>query len=320
MAAPTNHWKLGLFVVGSFVLGLSVLVFLGAQSLQQETVTYTTYFDESVQGLEIGSAVKFRGVTIGNVSRIDIAGDRRHVEVASDLVVEDIVGLGIAYGKGENTQIRVPAELRMQLASAGITGIKFLQLDFFPIEDNPPPVLPFPVPPNYIPSAVSVIKNIEDSIVSAVNRIPEVADRALLIMSRVDLMLGKLDEKKVPDQIEGVLTRTNRVLEELELALKGLQTAELSSEAQATLGNINQAVVKMNGLLDRMSSENGMAQSAQRASDAVGDVARNMSGLGVEVEQTLRAIQEAATSIQRLTDALEQDSDMLLKGRARKAK
>lgn len=320
MAAPTNHWKLGLFVVASFVLGLAVLVFLGAQSLQQETVTYTTYFDESVQGLEIGSAVKFRGVTIGNVARIDVASDRRHVEVASDLSVEDIVSLGIAYERGEKTQIRVPPDLRMQLASAGITGIKFLQLDFFPVEDNPPPVLPFPVPENYIPSAVSVIKNIEDSIVSAVNRIPEVADRALVIMSRVDLMIGKLDEKQVPDQIEGVLVRTNKVLEELERALRGLQTEQLSSETQTTLSNINQAVVKMNTLLDRMNAENGMAASAQRASDAVGDVARNMSGLGGDVEQTLRAVQDAARSIQRLTDALERDSDMLLKGRARSTK
>ncbi len=79
MSAPSNHWKLGLFVVAGVALFLTMLVFLGARSLQSETVTYKTYFDESVQGLEVGSPVKFRGVTIGNVSGIDIAADRRHV-------------------------------------------------------------------------------------------------------------------------------------------------------------------------------------------------------------------------------------------------
>ncbi len=36
--------------------------FFGSRSFQKETVSYKTFFDESVQGLEIGSPVKFRGV------------------------------------------------------------------------------------------------------------------------------------------------------------------------------------------------------------------------------------------------------------------
>jgi hypothetical protein len=33
MPAPTNHWKLGLFVVVGVVLALVTLTFLGAESL-----------------------------------------------------------------------------------------------------------------------------------------------------------------------------------------------------------------------------------------------------------------------------------------------
>ena len=68
MSAPSNHWKLGLFVVAGVGLFLALLGGLGARGLRKETVTYTTYFDESVQGLDVGSPVKFRGVTIGNVA------------------------------------------------------------------------------------------------------------------------------------------------------------------------------------------------------------------------------------------------------------
>src|ERR1700733_12217219 len=112
MAAPTNHWKLGLFVVVGVVLSLTTTTFLGAESLKKKVVSYKTYFDESVQGLEVGSPVKFRGVTVGTVSIISIAADRRHVEVTSDLAVNDLADLGLSIGKGEKSKIRVPPDLR----------------------------------------------------------------------------------------------------------------------------------------------------------------------------------------------------------------
>ena len=93
MSAPSNHWKLGLFVVVGVGLFLALLVALGASSLKKESVEYATYFDESVQGLDVGSPVKFRGVTIGNVSEIDVAPDRRHVEVLCAITVSQLVSL-----------------------------------------------------------------------------------------------------------------------------------------------------------------------------------------------------------------------------------
>jgi len=68
VAAPTNHWKLGFFVVVGFVVAMATVVALGARSLKKKTVTYQSYFDESVQGLDVGSPVKFRGVSIGSVA------------------------------------------------------------------------------------------------------------------------------------------------------------------------------------------------------------------------------------------------------------
>jgi ABC-type transporter Mla subunit MlaD len=61
----TNHWKLGLFVlVGLFVM-FGALFWLGARRFQRTSFPAVSYFDESVQGLDVGSPVKFRGVTVG---------------------------------------------------------------------------------------------------------------------------------------------------------------------------------------------------------------------------------------------------------------
>src|SRR5205085_275951 len=108
------------------------------------------------------------------------------------------------------------------------------------------------------------------------------------------------------------MVKVNAVLARLDRTLAGVHAAELSDEARGTLANINSAVTKLNAILERASSDDGVLASAERASLAVGDVARNADGVGEEMEVTLRAVQDAAGSIQRLTDALERDSDMLL--------
>lgn len=319
MAVPTNHWKLGLFVVGGVVLTLAVVLVLGARGLQKDTLSFVTYFDESVQGLEVGSPVKFRGVIIGTVSDINIAPDRRHVETVSDLETDAVKRLGLSSGKGK-TSPHVSTDLRVQLASAGITGVKFLQIDFFVEKDHPPPVLPFPTPANYIPAAVSMMKNVEDAITRAMNTIPEVAESVLVVTTRLDRILADVEGHHLSDQAETVLNRTDRVLGRIEGALAGLETDKLSTRAQGTLGNIDALATRMSFLLDRTTAQDGLFVSAQRASDAVGDAARNATGVGTELDETLRAVQEAASSVQKLADALELDSDMLLKGRSRRAR
>src|SRR6478735_6548740 len=149
MATPTNHFKLGLFVLAGIAASVATMVLIGAQSMKTETVAYHTFFNESVQGLEEGSPVKYRGVTIGHVSAIEIAPDRRHVDVTDELDVADIKRLGLAAvdtTSRKKTRFLVPPELRAQLGSQGITGVKFVQIDFFDPKTNPPPEIPFPIP------------------------------------------------------------------------------------------------------------------------------------------------------------------------------
>ena len=91
----TNHWKLGLFVLASLAAVVGVTFWLGSHLFQRKSFEAISYFDESVQGLELGSPVKWRGVTVGTVRDITVAPDGRHVQVASDIFVDALQRLGL---------------------------------------------------------------------------------------------------------------------------------------------------------------------------------------------------------------------------------
>ena len=323
---PTNYWKLGLFVVVGFILAACTVVFLGARSLHKDSVSYKTYLDESVQGLEVVSPIMFRGVKIGAISGIDIAPDGRHVGVTSDLSIVDLKELGLSEGEGSNARIRVPDDLRVQLASQGLTGGKFLQIDFFVIKDNPPPVLPFPVPENYIPAAESTMKNLEDAIVHAVDRIPELAEGVLKVSAQVNRLLDSVEDQHLPENAAKVLGHVDAVVASLQRAITQVDAGKLSAQAQGTLAQAQGALAKLSVTLDhadsmlaRVDGDKGLIASAQRTSDSLGDMmsSLNVGGLSQNLDETMRDIQEVAGAFQRLADALERDPDMLLKGRGK---
>jgi ABC-type transporter Mla subunit MlaD len=317
VAAPTNHWKLGLFVVVAFVIAMASIVALGARSLQKKTAPFETYFDESVQGLDIGSPVKFRGVGVGDVSSIDVAPDRRHVEVTLDLEVAKVKDLALIATGGPDARTVVPPDLRVQLGSSGITGVKFISIDFFAMADNPVVELPFPVGANYIPSAQSTMKNLEDSVVHAVDRFPEVAGQVLALLGRVNRILDDVDDKHLPEQARLTLNNANGAIADLRGAVHGVDVGKLSAEAQKTLDAVDGTLLRTSALLDRLQAQKGVLASTERAANAVSDLARGSVGLGDELAQTMRDVQQATAAVQRLGDELDRDPDMLLKGRSK---
>lgn len=318
MAAPTNHYKLGLFVIVGFAAAIAAAILFGATTLRKDTVRYHSYFNESVQGLDLGSPVKFRGVTIGNVSAIEIAPDHRHVDVMCELDVTDIKRLGLAEKgtRGGKTKFSIPPDLRAQLGSQGITGVKFIAIDFFDVKSNPPPELPFTVPSDhYIPAAPSMMKNLEDTITKAMDRLPEMVDAVVMIMGRVDRLLATLEKGDVSGKAASALGHADEVMSTMQRTLTRIDKQDLGGKAAGAITDLGVAVNKMNKVLDRLDGDKGLLASAQHASEAFGEMGRAGQGTQKDLEATLRDVSEAAEAIRSLVSALERDPDMLLKGK-----
>src|SRR3569833_740606 len=151
MSQRANYFMLGLCVIGSIVAGVAVLLIIGTGSWFTPRVKMETYFNESVQGLDIGYKMKYSGVVIGEVTRISFSyvkyeldkpmGDRkRYVLVEAQLEPRLVGGKASADIAGhEPTGLEVERGLRVRLAPQGITGTNYLEVDYL---DPGTPVLP----------------------------------------------------------------------------------------------------------------------------------------------------------------------------------
>ena len=214
MSTATNRWKLGLFVVLGHFLGLGALIWLGAQNFERESYEIVTYVDEAVQGLDIGSAVKIRGVPVGGVTTIRLADqDHRHVEITceifSDLLDRDLYA-------GENGSF-FSENIRAKITAAGITGAKYVLLDFFDEERDAVAELPFDPPTNYVPSVPSTLKSLEEGIREILDTLPTILTDAVETMDRLKEILVRLDVESMAAEAERIMKTFSDKLEQLDL-------------------------------------------------------------------------------------------------------
>src|SRR5216117_3612522 len=144
-----NYFKLGMFVIVGVAALVVLLLMFGAARWLTSSYTMETYFNESVQGLDIGSKVRYRGVVVGDVRKITFTYTRYELEETA--VRPELVGATIL--DEERRQQEIARGLRVRLAAQGITGQMYLEADYVDPTANPP--LPISWEPDnfYIPSA-----------------------------------------------------------------------------------------------------------------------------------------------------------------------
>jgi ABC-type transporter Mla subunit MlaD len=319
MASRANYVKIGLFVILGLLGALGVAVGLGARSGHRDTVAFFTYFNESVQGLDVGAPVTFRGVRTGTVGGITIAPDQRMVEVRTDVDVGAVERLGM-WPKGAFKMGLAlpppPPDLRAQLGSQGLTGVRYISLDFFDPRTNPPPELPFPVPPHYIPAAKSLSKGLEDSVTKAMESITEAASVTVTVLERVDGMVADLERRHAGDEAGKAIAEAEVALREIDRTVKSLNRGKIAENVADTVDAVRFASVRVDKVLERLDGDTGLLAVAQRALAVLGDVGQNMTGGTQELYATLTEFREAAAAIRRLADQVDREPDVLVKGRA----
>ena len=245
MSLKANYFKLGLFVIGAIVAGAILLVVIGSGRWFQPKLTIETYFNESVQGLDIGSKLKYRGVVIGEVTKIGFTYnryqlDRPMAQRARYVLVEAQIQpklLGGRAGAGDLTEqksvdLEIEKGLRIRLAPQGITGTSYLEIDYV---DPVPPILPIDWTPDniYIPSAPSTVTTFVNSAIEILDRMHKLDIEKTL--ANLNTLLVTTNARIDAIDTKTISQRTARVLAKVEATLDDLATKKLSDEAVALL-------------------------------------------------------------------------------------
>jgi len=167
-----QYYRLGIFVlIGAAALVALVLIF-GAKNLLTKTMVVETYIKESVQGLDVGAPVRFRGVRVGQVSFIGLSGPLYEHDVAPierrQYVVVRMTVEKLNHDNAEYIEKMVKDGMRAQIRGQGITGVNYIELDFVKDPDKLKE-LPFSWTPDYpvVPSQPSPVNILLDSVENA---------------------------------------------------------------------------------------------------------------------------------------------------------
>lgn len=319
----------GAFVIGAMVLGIVALFAFGGFNFFTKPQRFVVYFDESVHGLDNGSAVKLRGVRVGRVTDLSLRYDeqRNHSVVAvtcefSKDVISDNRGQLINVADRAELEGLVRRGLRARLeVQALATGLLFVGLDFVDPRENPPTVpvadTRYVVVP-FLPSAIVEFQASVTEVLSNLKKIdlPGISKgiTALLADTRkqlegVDLRGVSEQWKRTGAQVEALATgpdvkRTfdnlNTAIGELRATVTKLdrQIEPIAGEVNATLGEVKKAVQAF----------------AETAAAAKNFIAAN-GGIGADVAETLGRFDEAAEAVRRLADFLERNPSAIVSGR-----
>jgi len=272
MARQKTNLIIGLFVILGVVMGFAAIIWVGATSYFQKGVTYISYFDESVQGVQLNSPVKFRGVDVGLVENIRVAADNRHIGVVMKINMK------------EDLQKNYVAQLK----SAGITGVMFVELDLIkPGEPDFSPKIDFPSEYPIIASRPSELQ------------------RLMAGANDVVQQFKQIDAKGISDQ----LLATTKSLEEV---IRGKQMASILTRIDAAAGNLDRLTARADKILGEAGLDKTVAETREAIKGAQAMLATiNEQVLGMQLPATLARTRELTRELQATSQNLRRSSETL---------
>jgi phospholipid/cholesterol/gamma-HCH transport system substrate-binding protein len=202
MASQRTKFAVGLFVTVGIGIAIVAVIWLGMSSIFQKGRFYAIYFDESVQGLDKDSPLKYRGVSIGRVERIGVAPDSKLIEVI--LKVE--------------TDQALESDIVAQLKIVGITGSMFIELDRKKEgEPDRSPSLSFPTEYPIVaskPSDISELLRGFDEVLRQIKTLDleGISDGITRTLENINQKILDADMKGVSDNLNALLTETDRTI------------------------------------------------------------------------------------------------------------
>lgn len=321
MISKEQKVRLSVFLVVSvFLLLVLTAIFVLPKLKTQGDEYFIDFKNMSVNGVSMGADVKYQGVNIGQVSRMEV----NPKDLSSIL-------LYVKIKVGFNVKVNMKATLQY----AGITGLRFVELSGGTTDaKNLPPGGRIPTKKGLGEKAEDIVLNV-DSVVEAINDMLNVENR-----EKISLLLKNLEnstavvssmlqkkEKNLEDTIENVdkitrelhetavnLNRFTLYLNEVSEKVPVEKLEQISNHTDDLIVSINKRLSEkeMGKLLKDLDT------FIETATVSIRKIENQFNDVEGELNTTLTSLRESLGNIARFTRQLSEDPTTLLRVRADK--
>jgi paraquat-inducible protein B len=323
MSIRANPTAIGLFLIGATVLAVTGTAVLASTAWFDKQTKFVSFFGESVNGLENGAPVKFQGVPVGAVTALGIQINQRDKTFQVPIEYEvDLTRLTTMTGKFVNLadknvlRRQIADGLRAGLAMESIvTGQLYIELSYKPDAkpaDLQARVTQYPE----IPTTASLMAAlgtgagslVEDmmKVLFQVNEMlrdvnmPEINRSVVASAKAVEKLMESPEITNALREVPGMTAQVNKTLAAVE---------KMSTQAGAAVGPLQ---VSVEATTTEMASA---LKELRRILEETHGMLSADSGLGSGMQDAMISLRQAADALRALATALEQNPDMLLRGK-----
>ena len=322
MSQKINTTTIGLFIVTGVALGVTGLLLFSSSKMFSKTRDLVVYFNDSLNGLNEGAPVKYRGVTIGSVKRVMVRFNQATNDYAMPVIIELEEKLLRARLGDDNMEIftersleqRIHSGLRASLQSESlVTGVLYIEVR--PNPNAPPPVFhqlqqiyaELPTEPTQIQQLMSNLASLD---------IKSIEKNLNALLVKLDTTVGSLHMAEINQSITNLLASVERLVTSPDIT-NGL------AAVRPTLDQYRELGAKLTGKVDPLSDSitNSLAEANRALAQirGAGENLRTLLGpdapLPNDLDQALQQLSGAVQSLSVLLDFLKQHPNALIAGR-----
>ncbi len=315
MSESRKPFMIGAFLLGGLVLLAAGIMLLSRDSWFAQPSEYVVYFTGSLDGLDVGADVTYRGVKVGTVREIRLSYDRQLKDVVMPVVVRIDNQKGAEEGRRGFDQFigqLVERGLRAQLQTPSLlTGKAIVALDMFPREPGyvrEPHDIELPTIPS-VPSRIDQIADVLRELAGSLRQLPlqEMAASAQKTLAAIEKLTNSAELQQGLVSMSQLLAKLDRL------------SGRLEQQLPPIMDNVQQSSVDLRvAVADIRRAAQTTAQALEQVNALAAETRRGLgpkSEIQYELLQALQELSRASKATQRTLEGLDQRPQSLIFGK-----
>ncbi|PWL67745.1 MAG: hypothetical protein DBY30_03470 [Verrucomicrobia bacterium] len=312
---------IGMFVMAASIIAVAAVMVFGAAKFFSRTENFISFFSESVNGLDVGAPLKYKGVKIGKVEGIFISSSKNIKESSVSVVYSiDIDQLRRKtgtdfkdYSDWMDEQIAEGLRAKLNYQSI-VTGMLYIELDFIADKGEKYDLKYGGTRFKEIPAAKSGLSELAKGFEKTMADVAKIDFAAIgqnvhSAIVKVNEKLDGIDAKAISDSAVSALKGVDELARNKDVAESIKKLDALLSDSDALVNDARAELKKFSA------SGTSIMARLDEVLRNVNSVVAPQSPFRYQIAVLLKTMNESMSYISNFTDYLQRNPNSLLRGK-----